>query len=138
MKRKIRRRVFETNSSSTHSLTMCSGEEFEKWKNGELLFDEWGKEDFVSPKVMTDEQRKDAENFYTSNKNEFQKEWDDLSIEAKEKYYAKYAKENGILDEDAKTYDEYMYHGDLETFIDSYKTKSGEEIIAFGRYGYDG
>ena len=28
MKRQIRRGVFETNSSSTHSLTMCSEEEF--------------------------------------------------------------------------------------------------------------
>lgn len=41
MKRQIRRGVFETNSSSTHSLTMCSEEEFEKWKNGEILFDRW-------------------------------------------------------------------------------------------------
>ena len=31
MKRQIRRGVFETNSSSTHSLTMCSEEEFEAW-----------------------------------------------------------------------------------------------------------
>ena len=29
MKRKIRRGVFETNSSSTHSLTICTEEEFE-------------------------------------------------------------------------------------------------------------
>ena len=42
MKRQIRRGVYETNSSSTHSLTMCSEEEFEQWENGELLFDEWG------------------------------------------------------------------------------------------------
>ena len=42
MKRQIRRGVYETNSSSTHSLTMCSKEEFEQWKNGELLFDKWG------------------------------------------------------------------------------------------------
>lgn len=36
MKKQIRRYVFETNSSSVHSLTMCSGEEFKKWKNGEV------------------------------------------------------------------------------------------------------
>ena len=29
MKRQIRRGVFETNRSSVHSLTMCSGEEYE-------------------------------------------------------------------------------------------------------------
>lgn len=38
MKRQIRLGVYETNSSSTHSLTICSEEEFEQWKNGELLF----------------------------------------------------------------------------------------------------
>ena len=38
MKRQIRRGVFETNSSSTHSITMCSGEEYDKWCSGKLLF----------------------------------------------------------------------------------------------------
>jgi len=32
----IRQSVFETNSSSTHSLTICSKEEFEQFKNGVL------------------------------------------------------------------------------------------------------
>jgi hypothetical protein len=30
--------VFETNSSSTHSITICLREEFERWKNGELIY----------------------------------------------------------------------------------------------------
>jgi hypothetical protein len=38
--RVIRRGVFETNSSSTHSITMCSIEEYEKWESGEVLLDE--------------------------------------------------------------------------------------------------
>lgn len=33
----VRSNVFETNSSSTHSLTMCSNDEFEKFKKGELV-----------------------------------------------------------------------------------------------------
>ena len=36
MLRKIRRGVFETNSSSVHTLTIVSKEEFEKFKSGEL------------------------------------------------------------------------------------------------------
>ena len=48
MKRQIRCGVFETNSSSTHSLTMCSEEEFEAWKRGEVLFQAYGKENFIS------------------------------------------------------------------------------------------
>ena len=33
----VRVGVFETNSSSTHSLTICSKEEYELWMSGKLL-----------------------------------------------------------------------------------------------------
>lgn len=95
MKRQIRRNVWETNSSSTHSITMCSKEEYEKWKKGELLLNYW-RDDFVE------------------------------------------ATEENKEDEDNKTYDEYWEDEYLEGYEDSYTTKSGEEIIAFGKYGYDG
>lgn len=36
----IRQGVFETNSSSTHSITIMTKEEFESWKNEEILYDE--------------------------------------------------------------------------------------------------
>ena len=36
MKRQIRRGVYETNSSSTHSLTMCSEEDFEQVVNYQM------------------------------------------------------------------------------------------------------
>ena len=38
MKVQIRRSVFETNSSSVHSLTICSKEEFQDWKDGKVFF----------------------------------------------------------------------------------------------------
>ena len=38
--KQIRRNVFETNSSSTHSLTMCSKSQFEDWKAGKVLFND--------------------------------------------------------------------------------------------------
>lgn len=41
MKRQIRRGVFETNSSSVHSLTMCTQSDYDRWKNGELIYDYW-------------------------------------------------------------------------------------------------
>ena len=34
----VRKNVFETNSSSTHSITMCSENEYDKWKSGELFY----------------------------------------------------------------------------------------------------
>ena len=33
----VRANIFETNSSSTHSLVMCTKETLDKWKNGEIL-----------------------------------------------------------------------------------------------------
>lgn len=38
MKRQIRRGVFETNSSSTHSITMCMKSDYDRWSNGEGFF----------------------------------------------------------------------------------------------------
>lgn len=60
-----------------------------------------------------------------------------MSESAKEKYYTKYAKENNIVDEDAKTYEEWQYYGNLETFVNRYTSKSGDKIVAFGKYGCD-
>lgn len=39
MKINIRNNVFETNSSSVHTLCICTEDEYEKFKNGELLYD---------------------------------------------------------------------------------------------------
>lgn len=35
----IRYGVFETNSSSTHSLIICTDEEYQKWIDGEMILD---------------------------------------------------------------------------------------------------
>ncbi len=35
--KKIRIGLFETNSSSTHSIIICTDEELDKWKKGEIL-----------------------------------------------------------------------------------------------------
>ena len=37
--RQIRIGVFETNSSSTHTLVVCTDEELEKWKKGEMIYE---------------------------------------------------------------------------------------------------
>lgn len=81
MKRQIRRGVYETNSSSCHALSMCSGEEYEKWKNGELVFDresyrlipatekdEDDPEGYLSPKEYFDEMGAYFETFIDSYK----------------------------------------------------------------------
>ena len=54
---KVRRNVFETNSSSVHSLTMCMESDFNKWVAGELVWSRWGDE--LVP--ITDEIKKSME-----------------------------------------------------------------------------
>lgn len=137
MKRQIRRNVFETNSSSTHSLTMCSEKEFESWKNGDLLFDYWD-EIFVEKNDLTDEQKNDAKENYEYKKIDFWKDWNDLTEEEKNKWYKKYAEENNLKNRHCHTYDEWMDDDYLEYFINKYTTEGGEKIVAFGKYGYDG
>ena len=44
----VRNSLFETNSSSTHSLVMCTNEDFEKFKNGETCLDVYD-ETFIKP-----------------------------------------------------------------------------------------
>lgn len=45
---KIRKNVFETNSSSVHSLCMTSKDKFDKWEKGELIWDKYN-EEFIKP-----------------------------------------------------------------------------------------
>ncbi len=59
MKEVIRRGIFETNSSSVHSLTMCSDDEYSKWRKGELYFGRYTKE-FVEKSEETENERNDA------------------------------------------------------------------------------
>ena len=41
MKKNTRFNVFETNSSSVHSLCICTEEEFDAWKKSEIYYDYW-------------------------------------------------------------------------------------------------
>ena len=59
MKMQIRRGVFETNSSSVHSIAMCTGSDFDRWTNGELLFWEDEKK-FGTREEIIDDLKKDT------------------------------------------------------------------------------
>lgn len=123
----IRNSIFETNSSSTHSMTMCSGEEYNAWKRGETLFDA-GNNRFISREECIAHIAKDPDSGY---KPGFENYVDDRKLQR-------------ILDDydedaDLMTYDGFWARNDMEyTFDDSYTTKSGETVVAFGYYGYDG
>ena len=115
MKQVIRRGVFETNSSSTHSITMCSEEIFDKWINGEYLYveDSWGWPEDRKAQIINDH-----------------------FIPAAVLY------PDGIPEDDSDEREEGVFtYGDFgdcygerfETFEDSYNG-----VVAFGYYGFDG
>lgn len=54
MKKQIRRGVFETNSSSVHSLTMCTAEEYKSGKTEKFYF--------VSMKICLAQKKKSLKN----------------------------------------------------------------------------
>ena len=116
----IRRGVFETNSSSTHSITMCSQEEYDKFNKGELLI--VNEDSFITKEEAIENLKKDTwfnkyhPNFDFTNEDELA----DI-----------------LADNDYKTSDQYFDDERLEDFHDTYVTKSGETVVAFGKYGMD-
>lgn len=63
MKIKIRRGVFETNSSSVHSLVMCTDDDYYKWKKGEILYDKWESKLVTLEEAKKEEDYEDEEEF---------------------------------------------------------------------------
>lgn len=110
--RSIRNGVFETNSSSTHSICICSEDEFNKWIGGEGYFNE------SNGSFLTKEQVDTVMN-YDSEDTE-----DD--------------KAQARRDECIYTYDEYTdwdFNGNTEFYSARHTTHNGDKVIAFGTYG---
>lgn len=120
----IRRGVFETNSSSTHSIAILTEEENQQWLKGDILRYRWSDE-FIT-------------------KEEYAKKFEGLKQQ--------YSKENNIPIEDVDDYDvqEYFYDDiaynfedyndimELESDVTKYTTKNGERLIIRCWYGYEG
>lgn len=152
----IRQNVFETNSSSTHSLTIVDEDEFEKFKNCEYLLDY---HTFVSAEdeyknVMDNLERYEdnmSDEYRATYKTELTFEKfkevlsklsdNDLSYyhreDAREDIQTHYDAVKAALGEDIETYDT-IGGEEYETFERHYTTKSGDKIVAFGYYGYGG
>lgn len=136
--KQVRCGVFETNSSSTHSLTICTLEEFEKWKRGELLFNYWN-DCFEKSVELSEQQKQSAQAHYNDTKETYWKDWEQLSdVEMKSwytKYYNTYLRYNNH--DNLQTYDQWLKDYDLERYEQSYTSPSGDKLVAFGKYGYN-
>lgn len=134
----IRRNVFETNSSSTHSLIICSDKTYNDWKNEKVVYDRYD-EEFVEAKQPTELDFHKAEVMYMENKSDYMKDWKDLTPEMQ----LAYLKENVMEENDPyqyRTYEDYRDEMDSmeESFERTYKTEHGDVVHVLGYMGYDG
>ena len=157
--RKIRFNTFETNSSSTHTLCICSKEKYDKWNNGELYY--WDnnnnfytaeelkvliKEMIFKNKINTDYKNKtieykgvikNYENHKDKNKKirEFmsKEEIELITDEEVKEYYEKNIDRYDL----PITIEKYFDDENLETYKKDYTTENGDKIVVFGKYGSD-
>ena len=113
MKKQIRLGVFETNSSSTHSICICSDEEWEGFKNGKLAVNDAGK--FMPIEKLVHNPDYDEDDSPGRFIDPADSSWDN----------------------EYENYDAYFSDYYLESYDYQYTTKSGDKIVAFGKYGHD-
>lgn len=128
MKYNIRTSIFETNSSSVHSITMCMKDDYTKWCNGELL--------------MRDGQFLEKEKAKLKNAKDLVK-YEGCSDDEIDRYLKD---EIGLADlvnvlsiselwhSTEEDYDSIQNRG-YEDFAESFTTPNGESVIAFGYFG---
>lgn len=79
----IRQGIFETNSSSCHSICIVKKSDYEKWQNGELVYN-----DVKSKLVTHDEMKLDLCDWYDEDDfKTFEEYEDDYSFEHYEQFY---------------------------------------------------
>lgn len=126
----IRQSVFETNSSSTHSITIAPESDFNKWKNGEVYLNEgWWSSSEDPNKDKTFLTKDEAINLLGSY--EYYKRNEDLNDMNDEELNEVFG------DWDIYTFENY-WDDYLEDYETHYTTEHGDDIIVFGQYGYNG
>ena len=117
---KIRNSVFETNSSSTHSIIICSQAEYEQLEAGDLFIKRY------SDKLITYGDALRELHQYAGAKYDLH----DMTREEIIDLFSEY--------DIAETLDQFYDDEYLDNFSVDYQTMGGEKIVAFGKYGRDG
>lgn len=124
---KIRSNVFETNSSSVHSMVMCDDEEYKNLSEGKALITE--EKEIISIEEAYDLLVEESQEWYNKELFEEMKTVDlndpDIIVALCDKYRI------------AFTLEEYLNREYYDFFDDSYTTKNDEIVHAFGYFGHD-
>lgn len=139
----VRQGVFETNSSSTHTLNICTQEEFDAWiaKDSDICFigEAWGDFDpskFNGAEFVTKQEV--LNRAIEANKEHEDKEY--YKIYDIEHFFEK-PEDKWYSESDAEDENVYLaedYESDtLEYYERKFTTPSGDKMVAFGMYGQD-
>ncbi len=124
MKTIIRRNVFETNSSASHSLVILPKDEYKRWEEGELytlisdytfLYNKW-------------DNKPQKGKLYTRDEV--------INMLKTSPYFYEYSIEEQIRDNYFVTYEDWE-NIELERETEEFVTPSGDVMIADSKYGYD-
>lgn len=139
----VRQGVFETNSSSTHSLNICTQEEFDAWtaKDSDICFigEAWGefspsnfnganfvtKQEVLDRAIEVNKENEDKENYQPHDIERFFEK-------PKDKWYY----ESDAVGENVYLAEDYESNT-LEYYERKFTTPSGDKMVAFGLYGQD-
>lgn len=142
--KQIRIGTFETNSSSTHSLNICTRDEWVAWKEGKLLYNPY-EEKFIDNYLLSEDAKSARlkEYYDTKVKKIYYKDFQDLTPEEKSQLMSQAVSCGFIFkdptdNEDYYTYDAYWErYDDLEGYEEFYTSEHGDNIVIFGEYGYN-
>lgn len=149
-KLQIRQGLFETNSSSTHTITIVDAEDFENWKKGEVWYNE-SDDKFLPVDESIEENIKTIENDFLRDDEKLPELFKEKYRELKNLEEAIEAAEDDpelTIDYDNLRWDYqsfYISHDfwrdvvtdEYEDYDESYTTKNGDKVVAFGYYGYN-
>lgn len=125
----VRQGVFETNSSSTHSITFASQSEFNEWAAGNVYLNEcWFYSEFNENKDKEFVTKEEAISLVMSSD----------SLPEQNPYEMPEEELDEILADEycIYSYEKFFNDWGMETYKECYTTEHGDNIVAFGKYGY--
>lgn len=127
----IRFGAFETNSSSTNSISICMLDDYQRWRNGELYLLMSGAVNYTSNSVRDVTQEKDTRLFIT------QDELLGMASKKLNKPKEEISAQDAIFEVRAYPFNDFEDVFGGEFFEREFTTPSGEKVIAFGSWDFE-
>ena len=129
--KQVRSNTFETNSSSTHSICMCTKDQYDSWASDwdSLEADSVLYSNCKEKLVTVEEVIKDVNSY-----REVVKLSDVIDVNSPEHDDAI----ESLRDDGYMTCNDFDDYTEDDSYYEEFVTPGGETVVAFGNYGWDG